>query len=278
MKNWINGAIATCRFELMRSFSIQRLSIMAALALFPPALVTLVLGASRVVESNVPDPNLVEGVVVLQSSTPFLIIFLTSLVCLLSLLLWATPNVYAELEGRGWGFVASRPGGRIAIYLGKYAAAVIISFSISLLAMSLSVLVASQLNLIVDPKQLWLSLTAIFLLASLSYGAVFSMLGTIFFKRAMVVAAGYLVGSEIFVASIPALIGKLTIRFHLQELGIHWIGFFLPVDNEPEYRLIFGSALPIWVHLVSLLGGAVITMLVGAIVITHRQYITSDES
>jgi hypothetical protein len=278
MNSWINGAIATCRFELMRAFSLQRLSIMAALALFPPALVTLVLGASRVAESSVPDPDFVQGVVLLQSSTPFLIIFLTSLVCLLSLLLWATPNVYSELEGRGWGFVASRPGGRIAIYLGKYAASVILSFSLSLLALSLSILIANRLNLISEPKQLWLSLAAIFLLASLSYGAVFSMLGTIFFKRAMVVAAGYLVGSEFFIASIPALIGKLTLRFHLQELGIHWIGFFLPVDSEPEYRMIFGSAMPVWIHLFALFAAATITLIVGAIVITHRQYITSDES
>lgn len=278
MNSWINGAIATCRFELMRAFSLQRLGIMAALALFPPALVTLVLGASRVVESRITDSDFAQGMVLLQSSIPFLIIFLTSLVCLLSLLLWATPNVYAELEGRGWGFVASRPGGRVAIYLGKYAAAVILSFSLSLLALSLSILVADRLNLISEPKQLWGSLAAIFLLASLCYGAIFSMLGTIVFKRAMVVAAGYLVGSEFFIASIPALIGKLTLRFHLQELGIHWIGFFLPVDNEPEYRMIFGPAMPVWIHLVALFAAAAITLIVGAIVITHRQYITSDES
>lgn len=278
MNHWINGAIATFRFELMRSFNIQRIGIMAVLALFPPTLIALLLGASRIVETAVSDAEIADGLAQLQSSIPFLIIFLTSLVCLLSLLLWATPNVYSELEGRGWGFLASRPGGRIAIYLGKYATSVIIAFGISLIAMSLSVLIANRLSLISDSNRLWISLAAIFLLASCSYAAVFSMLGTIFFKRAMVVAAGYLVGSEIFIASVPALIGKLTLRFHLQELGIRWIGFFLPVDSELEYRSIFGPELPAWIHLTALMIAIIVSLITGAIVITNRQYITSDES
>lgn len=278
MNYWIMGAIATFRFELMRSLSIQRLGVMGVLALFPPTLISLLMGASRVVEVAGVETEVTNSIAQLQSATPFLIIFLTALVCLLSLLLWATPNVYSELEGRGWGFLASRPGGRIAIFLGKFITSFAIAFAISLVAMSLSVLVANRLFLISEANKLWLSLVAIFLLASVSYAAVFSMLGTIFFKRAMVVAAGYLVASEIFIASVPALIGKLTLRFHLQELGIQWIGFFLPTDSEMEYRTIFGPELPAWVHLTALAIAISVSLVAGAIVITCRQYITSDES
>ena len=37
MNQWLNGALATCTFELRRSFTIQRTAVSAVLALFPPA-------------------------------------------------------------------------------------------------------------------------------------------------------------------------------------------------------------------------------------------------
>jgi hypothetical protein len=278
MKNWFTGGWATLQFELKRSFTIQRVCVSLVLAFFPPLMVGLIFGGTRLAENVVRDDDVIEGITAMQAHTPFAIIFLVSLVCLLSLLLWATPNVYSELEGKSWGFLSSRPGGRMAVYIGKYLSAVLVSFAISMLAMSLSTLVTHRMNLLEDARQLWLSLSVIYFLACLTYGAVFSMLGTIFFKRAMVLAAGYLVGSEVFLASIPAVIGKFTLRFHLQELGIRWIGFFLPVESESEYRAIFGEALPVWVNFLALAIGAAVCLLVGAIVITHRQYITSEES
>jgi hypothetical protein len=278
MRNWITGTLSTLRFELNRSFTLQRTSVSLVLALFPPLMVSLIFGGTRLAENVVQNDDVIDGISSIQAHTPFAIIFLVSLVCLLSLLLWATPNVYSELEGKSWGFISSRPGGRMAIFLGKFLSAIMVSFVISMIAMSLSMLVTHRMNLLEDARQLWISLMGIYLLACAAYGAVFSMLGTIFFKRAMVVAAGYLVASEVFLASVPAVIGKFTMRFHLQELGIRWIGFFLPVDNEHEYRMMFGEPLPVWVHLLSLGIGISLCLLIGAIVITNRQYITSEES
>ena len=287
MRNWINGAIATCGFELKRSFTFQRTAVSVVLALFPPLMVGLMIGATQVANAAV-QTNLavaegathqaIETIQIVQGFAPFAIVFLVSLVCMLSLLLWATPNVYAELEGKSWGFVASRPGGRVSIYLGKFLASVIVSFAISLVALSLSVLVADRLLTLPDPQRLWLSLTAIYLLACLIYGAIFSMLGTLFYKRTMVVAAGYLIGSEVFLATIPAVIGKLTMRFHLQELGIRWIGFFLPFDSEQEYTMLYGSPWPTWANLLVLIGTGCAALIIGGLVIVNRQYITSDET
>jgi hypothetical protein len=278
MRNWFTGGWATLRYELKRSFTLQRTSVSLVLALFPPLMVSLIFGGAQLAQNVVRDDEVIDGLSSIQAHTPFAIIFLVSLVCLLSLLLWATPNVYSELEGKSWGFISSRPGGRMAVYLGKFLSAVLASFVISMIAMSLSTLVTHRMHLLEDARHLWLSLTGIYLLACITYGAVFSMLGTIFFKRAMVVAAGYLVASEVFLASVPAVIGKFTIRFHLQELGIRWIGFFLPVNNELEYRSVFGEPLPVWVHFLALGIGVSLCLLVGAIVVTNRQYITSDES
>jgi ABC-type transport system involved in multi-copper enzyme maturation permease subunit len=287
MRNWINGAMATCGFELKRSFTFQRTAVSIVLALFPPLMVGLMIGATQVANAAIQTDqeiqeravhHAIETIQIVQGFAPFAIVFLVSLVCLLSLLLWATPNVYSELEGKSWAFIASRPGGRVSIYLGKFLLSVIVSFAISLVALSLSVLVAHQLLTLPDPQRLWLSLTGIYLLACLVYGAIFSMLGTLFYKRAMVVAAGYLIGSEVFLATIPAVIGKLTMRFHLQELGIRWIGFFLPFDSEREYALLYGPQWPTWANLLVLIGTGCATLLIGGLVIVNRQYITSDES
>jgi ABC-type transport system involved in multi-copper enzyme maturation permease subunit len=278
MKNWITGGLATLRFELRRSFTLQRISVMAVLGLFPPVMVSLIFGGGRLAGRMVEDGEVIDALETMQQHTPFAIIFLTSLVCLLSLLLWATPNVHSEIEGRSWGFLSSRPGGRMAIYIGKFWSAVLISFMTSLVALSLSTLITNRMSLLDEPRRFWLSLTAIYLLACICYGAVFCMLGTIFFKRAMVIAAGYLIGSEVFLASVPAVINKFTLRFHLQELGVKWIGFFLPVNSEMEYRAIFGEPLATWLHLLALAIGSALCLLVGAVVITNRQYITSEEN
>ncbi len=235
--------------------------------------------STNVVQTIDPDDeNVNQAMGIIQSFTPFAIVFLVSLVCLLSLLLWATPNVYSELEGKSWSFIASRPGGRISIFLGKYLASFIVSYGISLIAMSLCVLVADRIIKLPDPKALWLALAGIYLLACFVYGAIFSTFGTLFYKRAMVVAAGYLVGSEIFLGSIPAVINKLSMRFHLQQLGIAWMGFFLPFESEGEYSELYGKPWSEWVYFAILIGSGLLALGVGICIIVSRQYMTSDES
>ena len=285
MRLWLNGSLATCLFELRRSFTVQRTAVSLVLAAFPPLMITLLIITTQVAkqaaigESGRVDEEVVEVVGIVQSFVPFVIVFLVSLVCLLSLLLWATPNVYSELEGKSWSFIASRPGGRISIYLGKFLASVFVSFGICLVSMSLCVLVADQLITLPGAQRLWIALCGIYLLACFVYGAIFSMLGTLFYKRAMVVAAGYLIASEMFLASVPAVISKLTMRFHLQELGISWLGFFfLPFDTEEEYRMLYGAAWPEWAYVLILIGAGLLALTAGGFVIVNRQYITSDET
>jgi ABC-type transport system involved in multi-copper enzyme maturation permease subunit len=280
MKPWINGALATCLFELRRSFTFQRTAVSAVLIAFPPLMVTLLITTTKVAQNrNAFQTDLPDPVGIVATFVPFVIVFLVSLVCLLSLLLWATPNVYSELEGKSWSFIASRPSGRISVYLGKFLTAFLVSFGISIVSMSLCVLVADRMISVRSPEKMWLALFGIYLLACFVYGAIFSMLGTVFYKRAMVVAAGYLIGSEFFLATIPAVIGKFTMRMHLQELGISWLGFFLPFDQgEPEYRMLYGPAWPDWAHILILIGAGSLMLALGGVIIVSRQYITADES
>ncbi len=262
---WAIGTIATCLFELRRSLTLQRLSVMAVLSLFPPAMLTVMrigdVGSELFVHLNM------------------LIVLLVSLVCILSLLLWATPNVYSELEGKSWIFIASRPRGRTSLLLGKYLAAVIYSFGVCEIAISLCILIAVLNHAAIrDVGGLWSSLSLIFLLGCLSYGAVFSLIGTIFFKRAMVVGAIFVIVVECILGMMPALISKFTLQYHLRSLGIKWIGWFLPPPFiEKDYTFIYGQQSQ-WFHLTSLATAILFSLTAAMIIINWRQFITSDES
>jgi len=102
------------------------------------------------------------------------------------------------------------------------------------------------------------------------------MIGTIFIKRAMVISAGYVLLSDVFLALIPAVVNKFTVSLHLRTLGVSWLGWFLP-DIQSEFERLYPPWPDVW-HLAALaiIGGTCIT--IGAIVVTCRQYVTTDQT
>ncbi|MEM7453446.1 MAG: hypothetical protein AAF456_03725 [Planctomycetota bacterium] len=265
--NWIQGSFRTCSFELRRSLTNQRIAVSAVMVLFPSVILGLVHAAPGV-----------QGEMPVEVSQ-MLILLLVGLVTILSLLLWATPNVHSELEGKSWVFIASRPGGRVSNFLGKYFASVYSSFIVSWAAVTLSVLVVNQVAEVRDPLKLWSVLSIIFLIACVVYGAIFSMIGTIFYRRGMVIGVAYVLVSDVLVANLPAIIGKLTVRYHLQSLGIAWMGWLFPGGEEAvrNYNTYFGKPEP-WFNLTCLFVMMALCLGVGTFVIVSRQYITKDES
>ena len=269
MKNWINGALATTRFELLRAFTAQRLSSSLALILFPPGMLWMIIRGATTNQSTM---GLLQYVL-------FTIIFLVALVCLLSLLLWATPNVHGELEGKTWSFIAMRPGGRISNFLGKYVAAVFVSFLTAFFSLTLCILVAHNFGSLGgdnEPWEKWGILTGIFAMSCLVYGAILSMFGAWFTKRAMVAGAGYLIGAETILSAVPAVVNKFTMSYHLRRLGEIWLGWFLP-DSQIEHNMIFGEPGPVWFHLLCLGIAMVATLIVGCLIVVNRQYATGEE-
>ena len=268
MINWINGTLATFVFEIRRSFSVHRLMVAIGLALFPPVMLNVVARIAFVRGSRVAGD-------VIQNME-FSMIFLVALVCLLTLLLWATPNVHSELEGKTWNFLAIRPSGRIACFLGKYLVAVAASFATALISLTGCVLVAQQYGGLEDPLYSLACLAGVYGLACIVYGAIFSLIGTIFIKRAMVVGAGFLIGVEGILAILPAVVSKITMSYHLRETGLAWLGWFVPY-SQAEYRAQFGPAWPVWMHIYCILLMTIVALIAGMIVITNRQYVTSEE-
>lgn len=268
MMQLLNRSLATCKFELRRSFSAQRISVATVLTLFPPVMLTLIISVARFGGSGGFD------------ATELLIIFLISLICILSLLLWATPNVYSELEGKSWMFIASRPQGRISNVLGKFLASVAFSYFICLVSITMCVCISTILvRSSFDPVRLWLGLNGVFLLGCLCYAAVFSLIGTIFYRRSMVIGAGYILGFEIIVGRIPAVISKLTASYHLQFIGLQWIGSEHLIQQLEEAE-IFGKMgdHSFWLHLFAIVLTTTLALGAACFVIMNREYVTSDES
>ncbi len=272
MNLW-TGTWATCRFELARSVTLQRMVFATVLALFPPLMVFVLGLGLRILEAdNEVSQADVQAVV---RFFPLIIIFLVTIVCVLSLLLWATTNVYSDLEGKSWIFLATRPRGRIAVLMGKYFAAVVQAFVIAEVSIVLSILVTAR-GTFSDPTQFWISLSGVILIACFVYGAILSLIGTLFYRRAMVIGAGYLIAVELLLANIPALVCNLTVRRHLFDLGIRWVGWFFPGEDN-MYRIQYGWY-PQWVNLAALGAMTVLALLAASHVVQTREYLTADET
>lgn len=115
------------RFEFTRTAALSRLSFGALLGLFPVALVTTIQYLGGPLHFAIP------GSIALFALIP-------GLTCVLALLLWATPIIHSEIEGRTWPYLAVRPCGKSSILLGKYLAAVVWTVMVAWLSLTLSIL------------------------------------------------------------------------------------------------------------------------------------------
>ena len=258
--NIANSTLATTSFEIRRSLTIQRIMFASILAAFPPAMIT-VIGLSG---HEIPLHDL-------------LILILVSIVAILAQLLWATTNVYSELEAKSWIFLASRPRGRIALFLGKYLSSVLFSFTVCSIAISLCLILRTYIRSTeVNPFLTWLGMLGSAFLGCMTYSAIFSVFGTIFHKRAMVFGAAYIIFSEIVMANVPAIISNFTARFHLQLITAKWVGWFLPIP-EKQFIQIYGEPY-FGFNLACIIGAILLLLAAGCVIVTSREYITSEEA
>ncbi|MEC8240830.1 MAG: hypothetical protein VX084_06805 [Planctomycetota bacterium] len=252
------GALATARFEFRRSLTAGRLTAFLVLALFPPAITTVL--------SLLPVGPPLEWPI---GAT-------TLVICLLSNMLWATPVVYNELEGKTWIFSAARPGGKMAVLLGKYVISVAWTTAVCLSAVTLSIAIAAWWQPGPDYTKIWGTLAGLAILSSIGYAAMFTMIGTLFHRRSMMVAMGYCIISEVAIAQIPAVIGKLTISSHLYHVILH---SFAPKEwlESPDLIAVVGEqAIGLRCFAILLIAG--VAMAASLFVIRNREYLTTDES
>lgn len=253
----LKGAWAVFRFECRRTATVPRLMWFAALALFPPAIVLLM----RVAGNPPPTPDFWAWVFFALGPM---------VVCLLGLLLWATPAIQSELEGKTWIYLAVRPGGKIAVLLGKYLTAVMWTALAGGIGLTLAVVLARP----PDAFLLWRIGMVLVALSSIAYGALLTFLGVVMPRRAMALAFGYVLLLELLVSLIPAVINQLTVQYRLRCLLVKWVEW----DRITETVALLGSTAPASQHILILAGATVALLAASAALLVNRQLITADES
>ena len=161
--------------------------------------------------------------------------------CLLALLLWATPVVSTEIEGQTWGYLAMRPSGRCEVILGKYLTAVIWSVSATLVSVTACVALLGARG----GFKLWVVMCLLCVISSLAHAALYLLIGVLFHRRTIVTAVFYTGAVEYGLSFVPAVANKLTINYRLRGLLSNWMDWEA-VRSRAEN--VFGSE-PSSIHL-----------------------------
>jgi len=291
----IRAAWAVFGFECRRQMAWSRMLFALGLALFPAAILWLI--------------NHEGGELRGQQAVPLaLFALIPEIVCLLGLLLWITPIVQAEVEGKTWPYLVVRPAGKFPVLLGKYAAGVLWTMLVGWLALSMGLLVTTTTPLpeprttpgngaaitgvpadafpgdsaqtrrrtILSPEQAfhaWKIIACLVALSSLAYGSLFALLGVVFLRRGMIFAVAYTL-LEFIVRWIPAMIKQMTVQYHLQGLLVHWMHW---ADKNPQLEAFFGAAAP-GQHVLVLLGYAVFLLAVAGAILRRRELVAAAEA
>jgi ABC-type transport system involved in multi-copper enzyme maturation permease subunit len=180
------------------------------------------------------------------------------------------PAVADELERGTWIHVAVRPGGRRALLVGTYLAAVIWTSTVAILAAVLAVLVAR----VPQPLPLVGMLAALVVLSSLGRAALFALPAVILPKRALVASVAVALVVEYLAGFIPAVVNQATVSLRLRSLLVEWMGWRqkLPV----EMQLLIDPQ-PAWVQIAAI-GVLAAVLLVAAVkILDFRQFPPSVE-
>ena len=253
---------ATAEFDFRRSLTAGRLSAFAVLSLFPPTITAICLLGPGLEAAPV-----IIGVTVMAAGV-------------LAELLWATPIVYGELEGKTWPYLASRPRGVPAVLLGKYLVAALWTWAVCGTGLTLCTLLAAAAQ-VPNALRMWLVFSALIVLAAFAYAAVFALIGVLFHRRSMVFAMAYVILLEGVVAQIPAVVNQITVRHHLTALGVKWLDFRRLGDEEvPDFILqqMLGVQEPDWQNVVTIVATAAVALGASLRIICSREYATADEA
>ena len=244
-------------FEWRRTLTASRLMWLAVLTLFPVFICTLI----RLSNSH-PIPH--------DPWAVFLFVLVPMVTAMLGTFLWSTPAVSAEIERGSWTYVAVRPGGRTALILGKYLAAVTWVLPAALVSLTASAWIAPA----VGGFDTWRVIAQLTCLAVPAYAAVYLVLGTLFTKRSMVIAVAYTLIFELGVSMVPAIINKLTVQYRLRALLIDWA--HIQVSQEQNgvldtIRSLLGDAAAWW-HVSVLVVYTLVCLVAAVVLVRTREY------
>ena len=253
----INAALAVAGFQLGRMVSRQRLLLAGLGVIFPAA---VMLAVRRTAALGL-DRDL--AVAMIYALVP-------EAVCMLGLLVTMCPAVADELERGTWIHLAVRPGGRRALLVGTYLAAVIWTSTVAILAAALAVFVAG----VSKPVPLVCMLGALVLLSSVGRAALFALPAVILPKRALVASVGVALVVEYLAGFIPAVVNQATVSLRLRSLLVSWMNWRrqLPI----EIQLLIDPQ-PAWVQISAIFALAAVLLVVAVKILEYRQFPPSVE-
>ncbi len=253
--NFVRGVLAVTTFELRRSVTWQRLSIWALLALFP----VFIVGALRYTGADPPP----------EAWVFLLYALITEVTTSLGLLLWMSPAIQSEMEGKTWVYLAVRPYGRRVVLIGKFLTALAWSTASSLVALTIATPLAGPNQ----PWRVYFVLVVLSFISALGRGAAYSVFAVVLPQRAMVFAVAYTLILEYLVGWVPAIINQITVQFHVRCLLLNWV----QLERMPsDMRLFFDDA-PSWQHLVVLAVYVLTAFGAALLVLEHREFVSSEE-
>lgn len=220
----MNSLIAMFGFELKRLMTPARLFWWGCVAAFPVCIVLLLhtFGDFRDIESMHRQMASSRQIGTIEEATVLTDAILTSVIfylapgiaCMLGALLTASPAVASELEQHSWIYFATRPNGLFHLVVGKYLVAFVWAATSTLTGLWLAIAIAE----IHDKWNVLVTLTTITLLSAMAYSALYMMIGTLFYRRAMIFCVAYTAGVELAMSFVPAVINRLTIQYRLRAL------------------------------------------------------------
>ncbi len=268
--NILRGSLAVFLFECRRSMTPSRIACWLVLVLFPPAIFGLLVFYDMDLGSNAQSP-ISDSVARERLWISLTYATVPLVMSLLALLLWATPTVYTELEGKTWIYLAVRPSGRDVVLLGKYLAAVAWSMAAAWLGLTFTMaIIAGELS---QPITVWLALSVLVVISCISYGALYCFIGVLFRRRAMAIAVSYTLIFEFLFSMVPALINKITVQHRMLSLLDTW----LDMGDQLRVSGVIGDE-PVWLH-VCILGIYTGCLLIASsVTLRMREHITAEET
>ncbi len=243
------------QFELTRSMTAGRIAIWAALVSFPVALFTIL--------------SFVNPTAQIEWWGLTLYFLVPEVVCLLGLLLWATPAISTEIEGQTWIYLAMRRSGRSIVLIGKYLTAIIWTVSAALVAITTCMLIVGAIG----GFRLWAVMCALALLSCIAHAAIYLFIGVMFHRRTMATAVAYTLGIEYALSLVPALANKLTVNYRLRGLLANWMDWEVARSNAES---VFGHE-PAWTHLLVLTAITLSMLGIAVFRLSRAEYPTQQE-
>ncbi len=203
-ENWFAAIRAVTGFQLNRLMTRPRLAMGLVGAIFPAAVMFAVIRTAPINR---------------DMTVAMIYVLIPEALCVLGLLVTMCPVVADELERGTWIHVAVRPGGRQSLLLGTFAAAVIWTGGVSLVALMLTLLISQP----TQPIGLVVMFTVLIGMSCVGRAALFALPAVILPKRALIASVGVALVVEYFAGLLPAVVNQVTVSLRLRSLLVEWM-------------------------------------------------------